>query len=100
MVLLAQDADGLANLQRLSSLGFTTSDPAEPQLALRTVLDHQAGLILLTGGTRGPLGRLLAEGRQADADALLHAIAEAFGDRTMVELHRHGLALERRSSPG
>ena len=100
VVLLAMDAAGLANLQRLSSLGFTTSDPAEPQLALRTVLDHAAGLFLLTGGTRGPLGRLLAEGRQGDAEAMLHAMAEAFGDRTVVELHRHGLALERAVEPG
>ena len=65
--LLAQDATGLANLQRLSSLGFAESDPSDPQLPLRTVLEHAAGLMLLTGGTRGPLARLLAEARQPDA---------------------------------
>ncbi len=100
VVLLAQDAAGLANLQRLSSLGFATSDPADPQLALRTVLDHAQGLFLLTGGTRGPLARLLAEARQAEAAALLRAFAEAFDDRTIVELHRHGLPLERAIEPG
>ena len=100
IVLLAQDAEGLANLQRLSSLGFTTSDPADPQLALRTVLDHSTGLILLTGGTRGPLARLLAEARRSEADAMLAEMAEAFGDRAVVELHRHGLALERAIEPG
>ena len=100
VVLLAQDAAGLANLQRLSSLGFTTSDPADPQLPLRTVLDHAAGLILLTGGTNGPLARLLAEARQPEADALLRQFAEAFDDRTVVELHRHGLQLERAIEPG
>ncbi len=100
VVLLAQDATGLANLQRLSSAGFALSDPADPQLPLRTVLDHADGLILLTGGTRGPLGRLLGEGRQGDAEAMLAHIAEAFGDRAVVELHRHGLALERAIEPG
>ena len=100
IVLLAQDAAGLGNLLRLSSLGFTNSDPADPQLPLRTVLDHAAGLILLTGGTRGPLGRLLAEARQPEAEAMLAEIAEAFGDRAVVELHRHGLALERAIEPG
>ena len=100
VVLLAQDAQGLANLQRLSSLGFATSDPADPQLPLRAVLDHAGGLMLLTGGTRGPLARLLAEGRQAEAEAMLAAMAEAFGDRAAVELHRHGLALERAIEPG
>ncbi len=100
IVLLAQNAAGLANLLRLSSAGFTESDPSDPQLPLRTVLDHADGLILLTGGTRGPLGRLLGEGRQGDAQAMLAVIAEAFGDRAAVELHRHGLALERAVEPG
>ena len=100
VVLLAQDAQGLAHLQRLSSLGFMTSDPAEPQLDLRTVLDHAGGLILLTGGTRGPLARLLSEARQPEAAAMLAQMAEAFGDRAIVELHRHGLALERAIEPG
>ncbi len=100
VVLLAQTREGLANLQRLSSLGFTQSDPADPQLPLRTVLDHAAGLILLTGGTRGPLARLLAEGRQPEAAAMLAEIAEAFGDRAVVELHRHGLPVERAIEPG
>ena len=100
IVLLAQDAAGLANLQRLSSLGFATSDPADPQLPLRTVLDHAAGLALLTGGTRGPLARLLAEGRQSEADAMLRQFAEAFDDRTVVELHRHGLPQESAIEPG
>ncbi len=100
IVLLAQDAQGLANLQRLSSLGFTSSDPADPQLPLQTVLDHAAGLTLLTGGTRGPLARLLAEARQPEAAAMLATLAEAFGDRTVVELHRHGQSLERAIEPG
>jgi DNA polymerase-3 subunit alpha len=100
IVLLAQSAEGIANLQRLSSLGFTTSDPADPQLPLDTVLTHAAGLMLLTGGTRGPLARLLAEARRPDAAALLARFHEAFGDRTIVELHRHGTPLERAIEPG
>jgi DNA polymerase-3 subunit alpha len=100
VVLLAQNADGLANLQRLSSLGFTTSDPADPQLPLATVLQHATGLLLLTGGTRGPLGRLLAEGRRSEAAAWLAAVREGFGDRAAVELHRHGLTIERAVEPG
>ena len=90
VVLLAQDAAGLANLQRLSSLGFMQGDPADPQVPLRTLLDHAGGLMLLTGGLRGPLGRLLTEGRQQDAAALLAALAEGFAGRCLVELHRHG----------
>ena len=100
VVVLAQNPAGLANLQRLSSLGFIEADPAEPQVALDTLLDHAEGLILLTGGTRGPLARMLAEGRQPDAAALLARLREAFADRVAVELHRHKLPVEEAIEPG
>ena len=100
VVLLAQSPEGLANLLRLSSRGFLETDPADPQLSLSVLLDHAPGLILLTGGTRGPLARLLAEGRRPEAAALLARFAEAFPDRCMVELHRHHLPVERAIEPG
>ncbi len=101
LVLLAQNAAGFANLQRLSSAGYLEGEPgARPQLPLARIADHAEGLILLTGGTFGPLGRLLAEGRQSEAAALLAAFAEAFPDRVAMELHRHGLETERMIEPG
>ncbi len=101
VVLLAQNSAGFANLQRLSSLGFMESDPGtKPQMLPDKLFAHAEGLILLTGGTLGPLGRLLAEGQKAAAEALLARIAEAFPDRVMVELHRHGVAIEQTIEPG
>jgi len=100
VVLLAQDAAGLASLQRLSSRGFLDGDPSCPQVPLGALLEDSAGLFLLTGGTRGPLARLLTEGRRVDAEALLAQFQEAFPDRAAVELHRHGLPIERGIEPG
>jgi len=100
VVVLAQDAAGLANLQRLSSRGFMQGDPADPHLPLQVLQDHAEGLVLLTGGTRGPIARMLAEGRKPDAAALLAQLEEAFPGRCMMELHRHGLAVERAIEPG
>src|SRR5271163_172918 len=100
IVIIAQDATGLDNLQRLSSLGFLDTDPGlKPQLGFATIASRAAGLILLTGGTKGPLARLLGDGRRPEAERLLARFAEAFPDRTMVELHRHGVALERAVEP-
>jgi DNA polymerase-3 subunit alpha len=101
LVLLAQDAEGFANLQRLSSAGFLETEPgARPQVALGLLCERAAGLLLLTGGTLGPIARLLAEGQQPEAERLLARLAEAFPDRIAMELHRHGLPVERAIEPG
>jgi DNA polymerase III subunit alpha len=101
IVLLAQDQTGLANLQRLSSASFLDTDPGQkPQLPFDRIAQHAAGLILLTGGTTGPLARLLSDGQRHEAERLLAQFAEAFPDRTVVELHRHGLPSEAAIEPG
>ncbi len=101
LVLLAQDQAGLANLQRLSSLGFLDTDPAlKPQLPLAVIATHADGLILLTGGGTGPLARLLADGQRREAERLLADLAEAFPGRAVVELHRHRTKLGAAIEPG
>ena len=101
LVLLAQDAAGFANLQYLSSTGFLETEPgARPQVSIEKLCERADGLMLLTGGGNGPLARLLAEGQRHEAERLLARLAEAFADRTAMELHRHGLASERAIEPG
>src|SRR3984957_10175063 len=101
IVLLAQDASGMANLQRLSSAGFLDTDPTlKPQLPFARIAENSAGLLLLTGGTTGPIGRRLAEGQKAEAERLLDALGEAFAGRTIQELHRHSLPVEAAIEPG
>ncbi|HUA77542.1 MAG TPA: DNA polymerase III subunit alpha, partial [Acetobacteraceae bacterium] len=100
LVVLAQDEAGFSNLQRLSSLSFLETEPGlRPQLPFETLARHAEGLILLTGGTAGPLGRLLGEGQREEARQLLVALTEAFPDRVVVELNRHGLAAEAAIEP-
>src|SRR3712207_8132812 len=100
VVALAMDAQGLDNLQRLSSRSFLANDASgKPCLKLATLQEHAAGLILLTGGTTGPIARLLSEGRRDPAQRLLETLRESFPDRLVVELHRHGLEIERAVEP-
>ena len=100
LVLLAQTPAGLANLQNLSSIGFLDSDPADPCVTIETLCAHAEGLILLTGGTRGPLARMLADGQQDEARRLLQTLAHAFPGRVAVEIQRHGLPVEKAIEPG
>ena len=100
-MLLAQDAAGLSNLQRLSSSGFLETDPSLPaQVSFETLAAHAAGLMVLTGGSPGPVARLMSEGQKAEAERLLHALCEAFPERVAMELHRHGLEAQRAVEPG
>ncbi len=100
IVVLAMDAQGLDNLQRLSSRSFLSSDASgKPCLKLSTLQEHAAGLFLLTGGTSGPIARLLLEGRREPAACLLATLRDAFPDRLAVELQRHGLDAERLVEP-
>ncbi|MBR0651887.1 DNA polymerase III subunit alpha [Roseomonas terrae] len=95
LVALAMDAAGLENLQKLSSKGYLRDDPSgRAAVTLDLLREHAEGIFLLTGGTLGPVARLLGEGRRDAAGRILHALREAFPDRLAVELHRHGLPHE------
>ncbi len=86
---LAQNATGYGSLMKLmSALHF--SGGAEKGLAPDELASHSEGLILLTGGADGPLGRLLRRDDRDAATALLDQLAEAFTGRLYVELQRHG----------
>ncbi|MCQ9154498.1 DNA polymerase III subunit alpha [Acidomonas methanolica] len=100
LALLAMNDAGLANVQFLSSEGFLRSDPADPMVTLDCLCAHAEGVFLMTGGTRGPLFRMLADGQEDEARALLRRLQTAFGDRMAVELHRHGLPEEDAIEPG
>jgi DNA polymerase-3 subunit alpha len=101
MVLIAQTEEGWANLSVLSSAAFLDIDPAdEPNVPWSRVVEHSAGLILLSGGPDGPIDPLFVQGRDKDAREALSEMKAVFGDRFYVELQRHELTEERQAEPG
>ena len=92
IVLLAQSEAGYRNLMKLNSALYLRGDGAAAHVTLEEVAAQSEGLICLTGGPDGPLGRLVREGQQARAGSLLAALGAAFGDRLYVELQRHRAA--------
>ena len=104
VVVLVQSDAGYRNLLkliRIAHFGAPGAEaPLEPQVRLGDFARHAEGLILLTGGPAGPVGRLLAAGQGPAADTVLVRLAEAFPGRLYVELMRHGLAVEKSTEPG
>ena len=97
LVVLVQSEPGYQNLLRLVSDAYRDGDPAEPaQLSLDALADTTDGLLALTGGPAGAVGRLLANGQGPAAAAMLERLEALFAERLYVELQRHSLAAEDR----
>ncbi len=95
LVLLVKDEQGYRNLLKLVSRSFLQSEAGEAaSIRLADLEGHAEGLIALTGGPAGQVGRLLHEGHDDQAEAALLALAAHFPGRLYVELMRHGLEIE------
>ncbi len=104
VILLVQNDKGYRNLLKLLGLAYLghadeEEGSDEPRVSLQELKDNSGGLIILTGGPHGPVGRLLAEGQDEAADALLVYLKDAFPDRLYVEIMRHGLDVEKHTEP-
>ncbi|MFQ5955851.1 MAG: DNA polymerase III subunit alpha, partial [Kiloniellales bacterium] len=97
LVLLVQAEAGYRNLLSLVSRAYLDSEPAAPpQVGLDHLDGRTDGLIALTGGPAGTVGRLLGEGQTNAAKATLERLAGLFPGRLYVELMRHELPEEGR----
>ncbi|BAQ67961.1 DNA polymerase III subunit alpha [Rhodovulum sulfidophilum] len=89
VVLLAQNEAGYGNLMKLNSCLYLGETGELPQVSPDELIAHADGLICLTGGPDGPVGRLIRDGQRAKAEALVTRLAAAFPTRLYVELQRH-----------
>ncbi|MCF2869668.1 DNA polymerase III subunit alpha [Octadecabacter sp. G9-8] len=89
VVLLAQSEAGYMNLMKLNSCAYVDAGGELPQVSMDDLVKHSDGLICLTGGPDGPIGRLLRAGQRPAAEGLMTQFAAAFPDRLYVELQRH-----------
>jgi DNA polymerase-3 subunit alpha len=100
LALFASNADGYANLIKLASQAFLLPDPADPtHIKIDALASHSKGLIALTGGPEGPIGRALAEGQADLARERLTRLQRIFNGSLYVELQRHGLKSEEEIEP-
>ncbi len=89
LVLLAQNEVGYENLMKLNSCLYLREGSELPFVTVEELARHCSGLICLTGGPEGPVGKLLQTAQRPAAQALMTRLAEVFEDRLYVELQRH-----------
>lgn len=92
LVLLCQNQAGYRNLTRLVSRSYLEGQVrGEPRLRRDWLHSEScAGLIALSGGMHGDVGRALILGHEDEAEKRLAAWREIFGDRFYLELIRTG----------
>src|SRR5262245_15810988 len=96
LTLLAQHAAGFRNLTRLVSRSYLEGQERGRPLLARDWLDDESteGLIALSGGREGDVGRALLAGRGEEAGRFLDRWQSLFGDRYYLEVQRTGRAGE------
>jgi DNA polymerase III subunit alpha len=89
MVLLAQNEAGYLGLMKLNSCLYLDKAGALPEVTLDELARHSDGIICLTGGADGPVGRFVQAGQRAKAEALLGRLSAMYPNRLYIELQRH-----------
>ena len=96
--LYAQDEAGYDNLCHLVSKAHLERPlEFEPHVRIGDLDGRTDGLIAFTGASEGAVTRLLAEGQQSHAEALLDRLQALFPDRLYIELARRGDPVEERA---
>ncbi|MGD9638527.1 MAG: DNA polymerase III subunit alpha [Alphaproteobacteria bacterium] len=95
LVLLSQNDQGYRNLLKLVSASHLSSpEHQKPQVSLELLEHHNKGLIALSGGIEGAVGRFLLEENNAEAEENAKRLSSIFENRFYIELMRHGLKEE------
>ena len=99
IILLVMNAEGYGNIMHLMKRAYLDlPNPQEkPQITMADLEKFNAGLIMLTGGVEGPIGRLLLENRAPEAENALQELQKYFGGRLYMEIARIGLEEEQKT---
>ncbi len=99
IVLLVMNAEGYANIMHLMKASYLDNPQSneKPQIKISDLEKYNAGLIALTGGVEGQIGRLILERRLEEAKNCTIKLQQLFGDRLYMEISRIGLDTERQT---
>ncbi|PHR66002.1 DNA polymerase III subunit alpha [Pseudidiomarina marina] len=91
LTVLAMNNAGYQQLTQLISRGYLAGHRCgKPCINKEWLAEHQQGLILLSGGREGDIGRKILQNREDEARQLLQFYQQHFTDRFYLELQRTG----------
>lgn len=92
IVLLVMNDQGYRNIIKLMKISYLDGESFydKAQINFNQLREHNEGLIMLTGGIDGPVGRLLLENRKEEAEDHLLKFQDIFKDRLYMEISRLG----------
>jgi len=99
LVLLAESAEGYANLSTLITRARMDSPRGRPSVSLDTLARHARGLFALTGCPRGLVPSLVARGDPDGACEAAATLLDIFERRVAIECWNHSLEQERAIVP-
>ena len=94
IVLLCMNLQGYRNLTRLLTESYRQADREGPKIRRAWLAEHNEGLIVLSGGVRGDVGRLLTENQMEEAGEAARFWHKHFPDRYYLEIFKTGRAME------
>ncbi len=98
--LLAENAEGYANLSKLVTAGFLEGYYYKPRIDKEILATHARGLIALSGCFKGEVNSFLNAGQPEKALRALGELRDIFTPKNLfVELHDHGMESQRKNNP-
>lgn len=89
LIVLAQNEEGLVNLNKLSEIAWTEGFYSKPRIDMEVLEQHNSGLIVLSGCLNGLISKAIANDDYALAHRYTKEFKEIFGDRFFIEVQQH-----------
>lgn len=99
IILLVKNEDGYKSIMKLFHRYYLDNmeNSIYPQINMEDLRNYSKGLICLTGGYDGPIGRFILQNRRAEAEKELQELKDIFGDNLYMEISRVGYDGEKKT---
>lgn len=87
----AMNAEGMRNLQRLSSRAYIEGFYYKPRVDIEALCEHSEGLAISTGCLSSPTHDMFLQGKKRSALGFVDRLAETYGDRFYLEIQPHAI---------